>query len=255
MHDDNSINNNDLEVIEGKNAVAEALKGGRPINKIMLSRNIQSHSLVAEILHLARSSGIPFEYVDRVALARHTVSNAHQGIIALASAKEYLTLDELLAISKIKAEPPLYLVLDGIEDPQNLGAILRTADAAGIHGVILRARRAAGLTSSVARASAGAIEYVPVARVVNIAQALEELKKNGLWVTGIDMVGEVDYARADYQSPTAIVIGSEGKGLSPLIRKRCDVLAFIPMKGKIASLNASVAAALVMYQAMRQRAT
>ncbi len=177
----------------------------------------------------------------------------NQGIIALSAAKEYVSLSDLLAISVKKNEPPFYIILDGIEDPQNLGAILRTADAVGVHGVIIRERREVGLTAAVARASAGAIEYVPVARVTNIAQTIEELKKNNIWVTGIDMNTDNDYRRIDYKVPTAIVIGGEGSGLSTLVRKRCDSIVSIPMKGKISSLNASVAAALVMYEAFYQR--
>lgn len=242
-----------LEIIEGRNAVIEALRAGRPINKILLNRNIQSHGMIGEILHLARLNGVPFEYVDKIVVDRQSPTGAHQGVIALTAAKEYLDLDKITAVSEKKNEPPLYIVLDGIEDPQNLGAILRTADATGVHGVVLRTRRAVGLTSAVAKASAGAIEYVPVVRVPNITQALEELKKKNIWIVGIDMRAEMEYSKIDYKPPTAIVIGSEGKGLSPLARKRCDFVAFIPMKGKVSSLNASVAAALVMYEAMKQR--
>jgi 23S rRNA (guanosine2251-2'-O)-methyltransferase len=167
--------------------------------------------------------------------------------------KDYVSLDDLLAISKNKNEPALYCILDGIEDPQNLGAILRTAEATGFHGVVVRVRRAVGLTSIVAKASAGAVEYMPVARVVNIAQSVERLKKDGIWVVGIDISGKQDYTGIDYKLPVAIVIGGEDKGLSELVRKRCDSLAFIPMKGRIGSLNASVATAVVMYEAYRQR--
>ncbi len=181
------------------------------------------------------------------------VAGASQGVIAYAAVKDYVELEALFAISKERNEPPLYLILDGIEDPQNLGAILRTADATGIHGVIVRSRRAVGLTPAVARASAGAVEYVPVSRVVNISQTIETLKKEGVWVVGIDMQADTDYTRVDFKPPTAIVVGGEGKGLSPLVRKRCDTIASIPMKGKISSLNASVAAAVVMYEALKQR--
>lgn len=241
------------DIIEGRNPVIEALKSGRPISKILVNRNIGSHHTVAAILSLSKERGIPIEYVDEHVIKSHSSTGAGQGIIAYAAAREYLSLDDLLSISKEKNEPALYCILDGVEDPHNLGAILRTADAAGFHGVIVRSRRAVSLTSAVAKASAGAVEYVPVARVVNISQAIETLKKNGIWVVGIDMAGEMDYSKIDFTPPTAIVIGGEGKGLSELVRKRCDILAFIPMKGKIASLNASVAAAVVMYEALRQR--
>ena len=239
--------------IEGRNPVIEALKSNRPLNKILLAGNIGKHSVIAELLYLARSKGIPVEHVAREALDRLSTTGAHQGVIAFAAVKEYLELEELFAISQQKGEPPLYCILDGIEDPQNLGAILRTAEGSGVHGLIIRERRAAGLTGAVARASAGAVEYVPVARVTNISQAIETLKEKGVWVAGIDAAGKTDFRKADFKSPTAIVIGSEGKGLSDLVRKRCDYLVSIPMRGKINSLNASIAAALVMYEALRQR--
>jgi 23S rRNA (guanosine2251-2'-O)-methyltransferase len=241
------------DIIEGRNPVIEALKSGRPISKILVNRNIGSHQTVAAILSLAQERGIPVEYVDEHVIKRHSSTGAGQGLIAYAAAKEYMSLDDLISISKEKNEPALYCILDGIEDPHNLGAILRTADATGFHGVIVRSRRAVGLTAAVAKASAGAVEYVPVARVVNISQAIEILKKNGVWIVGIDMSGEMDYSKMDFTPPTAIVIGGEGKGLSALVKKRCDLVAFIPMKGKISSLNASVAAAVVMYEALRQR--
>jgi 23S rRNA (guanosine2251-2'-O)-methyltransferase len=174
-------------------------------------------------------------------------------VVAFAAAKEYITLEELLSISVEKGEPPLYCILDGLEDPHNLGAIMRTADAAGVHGIIIRNRREVGLTPVVAKASAGAIEYVPVARVANIAQTIEALKKKGVWVVGVEASGEIPFDKVDFKLPTAIVVGGEGAGIADLVRKKCDVLASIPMRGKISSLNASVAAALVMYEAYRQR--
>jgi 23S rRNA (guanosine2251-2'-O)-methyltransferase len=240
------------DIISGRNPIVEALKAGRPINKILLDKNITRHSVIAEILNQAKERSIPVEYVERQIIEKQ-VPVVNQGIIAYAAAKEYVSLDDLVAISSKKNELAFYVILDGIEDPQNLGAILRTAEATGIHGVIIRERREVGLTAAVARASAGAIEYVPVARVTNIAQTIEELKKNNIWVIGIDMNAETDYHRVDYKVATAIVIGGEGGGLSTLVRKRCDVVVSIPMKGKISSLNASVAAALVMYEAYRQR--
>jgi 23S rRNA (guanosine2251-2'-O)-methyltransferase len=241
------------DIIEGRNPVIEALKSGRPLNKILLASNIGQHSAIAEILHLSQAKGIPIEYVPKDTIDRLSTTTAHQGVIAYVAVKEYITLKDLLAISKERNEPPLYCLLDGIEDPQNLGAIIRTAEAAGIHGVIIRSRRAVGLTATVAKASAGAVEYVPIARVANVAQALEDLKKSNVWVIGIDPAGNIDYSQVDFSLPTAIVIGSEGKGLSDLVKKRCDYLASIPMRGKITSLNASIAAAIVMYEAFRQR--
>lgn len=241
------------EIIEGKNPVLEALRAGHPLSKILLDKNLKSHGTLTEILHLSRAKGIPVEYVERQIIDRQSSTTSHHGVIAYASAKEYVNLDDLATISKEKNEPPLYLILDGIEDPQNLGAILRTAEATGVHSVIVRSRRAVGLTPAVAKASAGAIEYVPVARVANISQTIEKLKKNNIWVIGIDMTGELDYSQVDFKLATAIVVGSEGKGLSALVRQRCDSVAFIPMRGKITSLNASVAAAVVLYEALKQR--
>ncbi len=241
------------DIIAGRNPLIEALKTGRPINKILLSRNITTNASISEITRLAKSQRIPVEYVERQSLDRLAANSTHQGVIAYASVKEYVTLDDLLKFSSNKNEPPLYCVLDGIEDPQNLGAILRTAEASGTHGVIIRSRRAVGLTPTVARTSAGAVEYVPVARVANISQSLMMLKKSGVWIAGIDQTGAIPYDRVDFRLPTAIVIGSEGKGLSDLVKRRCDCLASIPMQGKITSLNASIAAALAMYEAFRQR--
>ena len=241
------------EIIEGKNPVLEALTAGRPVNKILLAKGVKNDSAISEILGQAREKKIPVEYVERHILDRQSSTGNSRGIIAFAASHDYATLDELLKIPAKTAERALFCLLDGIEDPANLGAILRTAWGTGVHGIIVRSRRAAGLTSAVARTSAGAIEYVPVARVANISQAIETLKKNGIWVTGIEMTGEVDYASVDFTLSSAIVIGSEGKGLSPLVRKHCDTVAYIPMKGKISSFNASVAAALVMHWAFRQR--
>ena len=241
------------DTIEGKNPVIEALKTGRPINKVLLARGSGLHAATTEIMNAARARGIPVEFVDRRFIDRMAATTSHQGVIAYTSIKEYLTLEDLLAISQEKKELPLYCVLDGIEDPYNLGAIIRTAEASGIHGVIIRSRRAVGLTATVAKASAGAVEHVPVARVANISQAMLLLKRSGVWVIGIDQGGQTPYHQIDFKVPTAIVIGSEGGGLSDLVKKRCDSLASIPMVGRITSLNASVAAALVMYEAFKQR--
>ena len=240
------------DVIAGRNPVLETLNSGRPINKIIVDRHARNNVL-DEIVGKARAAHVPIDFVDRSAIERLAPGVGHQGVIAYASSKEYVELEDLLDFARAKNQPPLLLLLDGIEDPQNLGAIIRTADAAGIHGVVVRSHRAAGLTPAVAKASAGAIEYVPVARVANIAQSIEALKKRGVWVAGIDMSGTTTYTGVDYKGPTAIVIGGEGKGLSDLVRKRCDYIATIPMKGKISSLNASVAAAIVMYEAVKQR--
>ena len=242
-----------VSIIEGKNPVIELLKAGHPINKILLADNIKPGDAVTDILRLAQAKGIPVERVARHIIDKQSTTGANQGVIAYAAVKEYVNLDDLLAISAEKNEPPLYVILDGIEDPQNLGSILRTAYASGIHGVIIRERGAAGLTATVAKASAGAVWYMPVTSISSPAQAIETLKKNNLWVIGIDRSGEAEYTKMDFRSATAIVIGSEGKGLSELVKKRCDFMAHIPMRGEITSLNASVAAALVMYEAFKQR--
>jgi len=241
------------DIIEGKNPVIESLKSSHPISKILLASNIKPGDAVTEILHLARAKGIPVERVTRHIIDKQSLTGANQGVIAYAAAKEYVSLENLLVLSAEKNEPPLYVILDGIEDPRNLGSILRTAYASGIHGVIIRERRAAGLTAVVAKASAGAVWYMPVASVSSIPQTIETLKRNNLWVIGIDRSGEAEYSQMDFKSATAIVIGSEGKGLAQLVRKRCDFMAHIPMRGEITSLNASVAAALVMYEAFKQR--
>jgi 23S rRNA (guanosine2251-2'-O)-methyltransferase len=239
--------------IEGRNPVLEALKSGRPINKILLLKNIERHGVIAEILHLAYQSGVPLEYVERSAIDRLSQSGACQGIIAITAAREYAELDELLELPQKKGQAAFYIVLEGLEDPYNLGAVIRTADAVGAHGIIIRERRAVGLTPVVEKASAGALEYMPVARVANISSAIETLKKNNVWVVGIDQSGKTDYAKIDYKPSTALVIGSEGQGLSDLVKKNCDFLAVIPMLGHISSLNASVAAAVVMYEVVKQR--
>ncbi len=241
------------DIIEGRQPVLEALRSGRAVNRVLLARDSERHGIVTEIVALARSRGVPYEYVDRAILEKHATTPVHQGVVAYAAAKDYISLEELLSISAAKGEPPLYCIVDGLEDPHNLGAIMRTADAAGIHGIIIRNRREVGLTPVVAKASAGAIEYVPVARVANISQTIEALKKRGVWVVGIEAAGTTPFDKVDFKLPTAIVVGGEGAGIGELVRKKCDVLASIPMRGKISSLNASVAAALVMYEAFRQR--
>jgi 23S rRNA (guanosine2251-2'-O)-methyltransferase len=240
--------------IEGRNPVLEALRSGRPIEKIVMLKSIERHSVIAEILHLAQSRGIPVENVEKPVIGRLAVTQSNQGVIALASPKDYVTLEELLLIPAAKNEAAFFIILDGLEDPHNLGAILRTADASGVHGLIIREKREVGLTAAVEKASAGALEYVPVARVTNLSQTIEQLKKQNIWVVGVDQAGDTNYTSIDYKPPTAIVIGGEGKGLSELVKKNCDFLGFIPMQGKVSSLNASVAAAVVMFEAVRQRA-
>ncbi|TFH36178.1 MAG: 23S rRNA (guanosine(2251)-2'-O)-methyltransferase RlmB [Dehalococcoidia bacterium] len=241
------------DIIVGRQPVLEALRSGRPVNRVLLLQDSGRHSVVAEILHLAQVKKIPVDFVSRLALEQASGAAVHQGVLAFAASKSYVALDDLAAISREKGESPLYCLLDGIEDPQNLGAILRVSGATGTHGVVIRSRRAVGLTAAVAKASAGAIEYVPVARVSNIAYSIADLQRQNVWVVGIDGRGERLYTDIDYTVPTAIVIGGEGRGVSDLVRRKCDSLARIPMRGDISSLNASVAAALVLYEAYRQR--
>ena len=193
------------------------------------------------------------EHVDSRVIQNLSSTGHSQGVVAMVAAKDYVDLDYLLETSQRRTDLPLYIILDGIEDPHNLGAVLRTADAAGAHGVIIPQRRAVGLTAAVSRTSAGAVEYIPVARVRNIPQSIRHLQQVGVWTIGIDMAGDKSYTQADYRQPVALAIGAEGKGLSRLVKERCDQIVSIPMKGQVASLNASVAGALAMYEAVRQR--
>lgn len=240
----------ELDRIEGKNAVLEALRAGRPIHKILL---LEGAHHPAEIREKARQLGIPVETVQRERLNRESVTGHHQGVVALVAPRAYVPWEEILELATQRAQDPLLILLDGIEDPQNLGAILRTVETSGAHGVILPKNRAAGLTAAVARASAGAIEYVPVARVTNLARTIEELKERGLWIYGADAQGEKLYWEADFRRPVALVVGSEGRGISRLVKEKCDLLVRIPLQGAVSSLNASVAGALLLYEALRQR--
>ena len=241
--------------IEGRNPILEALRAGRSMNKILISNDVERHSAIAEILYLAKERKVPVEWLSPEILKTKSSTRSPQGVIAYVSAKDYLDIHDLLNISKNKGESAFYVMLDGLEDPHNLGAIIRTADASGVHGVIIPQRRAVGLTVTVAKTSAGAIEYVPVARVVNLNNAIKTLKENNIWVIGIDQDGKRSFIEIDFKLPTAIVIGGEGKGLSRLVKENCDEVVSIPMKGKISSLNASVAAAVAMYEVVRQRST
>lgn len=241
------------EIIEGRNPVMEAIRAGTRITRILLNYAVRDTSFGKDLLIAAKEKGIPVEIVPRATIDSASVTDHSQGVIAYAEAQRTFSLEELLEIPAKKQQPALFCILDGIEDPHNLGAIIRTADAAGFHGIIIREHRAAGITTTISRTSAGAIAYVPVASVVNISQTIEKLKKNNVWVIGVDMQGDREYQRIDYTVPIAIVIGGEGKGLSDLVRKKCDILARIPMAGHVNSLNASVAAALVMYAAFLSR--
>ena len=238
--------------IEGRNAVSEALKSGRTLDKVFVASGDTDRAL-ARLAALAREAGAAVVQVDRRRLDQMSATGAHQGIIALAAAHGYATVEEMLQRAADRGEAPLLILCDELTDPHNLGAILRSAECAGAHGVIIPKRRSVGLTAVVAKTSAGAVEHMPVARVPNLVSTMEDLKKVGLWIYGTDAAGTTDLYHADFKGPAAIVIGSEGYGMSRLVAERCDVLVSIPMKGKINSLNASSAAAVLLYEAVRQR--
>jgi len=239
--------------IIGINPVLEALKAGRPVQRLLVSDQRKQDRDVQTILRLARECGAEVRFASREALNREAPGANHQGVVAIAAAKQYATLDDILTAPVQQGKAPLFLVLDGVEDPRNLGAILRTADAAGVHGVIIPERRAAGLTETVAKAAAGAMEHVPVVKVVNIVNTLEELKKAGVWVAGAEAGGDTVYWDADFVRPTALVLGGEDRGVRRLVRERCDYLISLPLLGRISSLNVSVAAGILLYEALRQR--
>lgn len=240
-------------MIEGRNAVAEALRSGRTVDKLYVASGDTDKAL-ARLAAQAKDAGAVVVQVDRRKLNELSPTGAHQGVIASVAAHEYASVDELLALAEEKGENPLLVICDELSDPHNLGSILRTAECAGAHGLIIPKRRSVGLTAVVAKTSAGAVEYLPVARVSNIAQTIEELKKRGVWIYGTAADGDTGLYQADLKSPCAIVIGNEGAGMSRLVRERCDVLVSIPLKGHISSLNASAAAAVLLYEAVRQRA-
>lgn len=239
------------EIIIGKNPILTALRAGRPIHKIMVSDQLQAQA-EKEIQGAAKKTKAVIQRVPRKKLDQLSTGK-HQGMIAFVAAYEYQSVEAILQRAEEKAELPFLLLLDELEDPHNLGAILRTADASGAHGVIIPKHRAVGLTETVAKASAGAIEHVPVARVTNIAQTIESLKEKQIWVVGTDEAGTEDYRTLDGQTALALVIGNEGKGISRLVKDKCDWLVQLPMVGSISSLNASVAAGLLMYEVHRKR--
>lgn len=239
------------EQIEGRNAVLEAFRSGKCVDKLFILDGCQDGP-VRTIAREARRTDTIINYVTKERLDQLSETRAHQGVIAQVAAYEYSTVDEILARAEEKGEPPFLVLLDNVEDPHNLGAIIRTANLAGAHGVIIPKRRAVGLTSTVAKTSAGAINYTPVAKVTNIAKTIEELKEKGIWFVCADMGGETMYD-LDLTGPMGLVIGNEGEGVSRLVREACDFTASIPMKGDIDSLNASVAAGVLAYEIVRQR--
>ncbi|MFZ5634552.1 MAG: 23S rRNA (guanosine(2251)-2'-O)-methyltransferase RlmB [Bacillota bacterium] len=236
-------------IVAGVNPVREALKSGRPVDKVLIAQGERGGRL-GDIPALAREKGVPVHRVERARLDTLAGSSRHQGVMAYIAARQYKSLEDILGSA---GDPPFLLLLDEINDPHNLGAILRTAEAAGVHGVVIPRRRSVTLTPAVARVSAGAVEHVPVARVTNMAQTIEGLKERGFWIVGADAAGPEVFWRAGLDGPLALVVGGEDKGLGRLVREKCDLLVKIPMTGRISSLNASVAAALLMYEVLRQR--
>ena len=245
-------NNEGEGLIEGRNAVTEALRAGTAIDKIYIARGETDRTL-GRIAAEARKAGLVVVDVDRRKLDAMSATHSHQGVIAVAAAQAYASIEDIFERAAQRGEKPLIVVCDEISDPHNLGAIIRTAECAGAHGVIIPKRRSAGITSVVAKTSAGAVSYMPVARVPNIPALLKDLQKQGVWVFGTAAEGTTTLYEADLKGSAAIVIGSEGDGMSRLVRENCDFLVSIPMKGQISSLNASAAAAILLYEAVRQR--
>ena len=239
------------EQVEGRNAVLEAFRSGRCVDKLFILDGCQDGP-VRTIAREARKKDTIINYVSKERLDQLSETKAHQGVIAQVAAYEYSTVEEILAKAEEKGEPPFLVLLDNVEDPHNLGAIIRTANLAGAHGVIIPKRRSVGLTSTVAKTSAGAINYTPVAKVTNLVRTIEELKEKGIWVVCADMGGESMY-RLNLTGPIGMIVGNEGEGVSRLVREACDFTASIPMKGDIDSLNASVAAGVLAYEIVRQR--
>ena len=246
---------NDAEsdgIIEGRNAVIEALRTDTPIDKIYLAKG-ETDATLGHIASTARNKGIVVVETDRRKLDERSITHSHQGVIAVTAVREYASVEDILESARSKGEQPLIVVCDELSDPHNLGAVIRTAECAGAHGVIIPKRRSAGLTAIVAKTSAGAVSHVPVARVPNIPTLLKDLKKEGLWVFGTAADGDTSLYKADLKGPAVIVIGSEGDGMGRLVSENCDFKVSIPMKGKLNSLNASAAAAILLYEAVRQR--
>ena len=239
-------------MLEGRNAVTEALSAGRTIDKLFVADGDTDREL-ARICAMAKQAGAVVVPTDRRKLDYMSATGAHQGVIAMVAAHDYASIDDILKKAQDAGEPPLIVICDELSDPHNLGAIIRTAECAGAHGIIIPKRRSVGLTAVVGKASAGALEYMPVARVSNITAAIDTLKKAGVWVYGTAAEGDTTLYKADLKSAAAIVIGNEGEGMSRLVSERCDFKVSIPMKGSISSLNASAAAAIMLYEAVRQR--
>lgn len=244
----------DQEWIAGKHSLLEALRAGRTINKVWIAEGAQKH-LTQPIISEAKNRGIIVQFVDKRKLDQMAPGLQHQGVVAQAAPYAYVEVEDLLTRASERGEPPFLLILDEIEDPHNLGSILRTAECTGVHGVIIPKRRSAAVTATVSKTSAGAVEYVPVARVTNLVQTMEQLKEAGVWIVGTDVAAkeEIYGGGKIFTGPAAIVIGNENKGMGRLVRETCDVLLKLPMSGQLNSLNASVAAGVVMYEVLRRR--
>ncbi|TFJ92891.1 23S rRNA (guanosine(2251)-2'-O)-methyltransferase RlmB [Lentibacillus salicampi] len=241
----------DQEIITGKNPVMEALTSGRPVNKVFVSEHLNK-SLSGKLQQLSKDAGTILQKVPKKKLDQITAGN-HQGVVAYVASYAYASLDDLFSKAENRNEDPFFIMLDQLEDPHNLGSILRTADATGAHGVIIPKRRSVGLTGAVSKTAAGALEHVPVARVTNMANTMDELKERGVWVVGTEADATEDYRALEGTLPIAFVIGNEGKGMSRLVRDKCDWTVSLPMKGKVSSLNASVACSLLLYEVFRKR--
>lgn len=239
------------DMVAGRNAVMEALKGSRSVNKLMIA-NGSTEGSIKEIIAVAKDKAVNIQYWDRSKLDSIARGIRHQGVLAQVAPVQYAELEDILQVAKDRNEPPFIVLLDELEDPHNLGAILRTADAAGVHGVLIPKHRSCPLSATVAKTSAGAVEHVPVARVGNLVQTIKKLKQEGLWVAAADMDGK-DYYDTDLTGPLLLIIGSEGQGVGRLVKEQCDFVVRIPMVGKINSLNASVAGSILMYESMKQR--
>lgn len=238
--------------VEGRNAVLELLESGKDINKILIAKG-EKHGSINKIIALAKENKIIIAEVEKNKLNQISQTQNNQGVIAIVPPFNYCEVEDILEKAKTKNEPPFILILDGIEDTHNLGAIIRTAEIAGVHGIIIPKRRAASVNSTVSKVSCGAVQYMKIARVNNISDSINKLKENGVWVCGTAIDAKSYYFEQDFKEPIAIVIGNEGKGMSQLVKKNCDFLVKIPMKGKIQSLNASVSTGIVVYEVLKQR--
>lgn len=238
--------------VEGRNAVIELLNSNRDINKIYI-QNGEKHGSINKIISIAKEKKIIINKVDKIKMDAISETKRHQGVIAIVAPYNYSAVDDIIEYAHSKNEEPFILILDGIEDVHNLGSIIRTAETAGVHGIIIPKRRAASVNATVAKTSAGAIEYMKIARVNNLNDTIKKLKEEGLWIIGTEMNAKTKYYNQDLKGPIAIVIGNEGTGISSLVKKNCDILINIPMKGKINSLNASVSTGIILYEALKQR--